>query len=504
MNRMLTKWSFTAVLGVSMLAAPQAHADMNSAFNLYQGKNYKQAAVELYEVMQRDPSLPNRQQAEFLLARSLEAQGYYIPALVFYANVFKTGKSHPSQQEAAAQLVTLAKTLHDDFVVPAIINQRYDADFETLAKLDADRINSINYMVGVLSYRVGKDDDAAQNLQAVQGDLAAKARYLQGVIRIRKNDNEGAIALFKQVIESISPEDENEDRMNARNLAILGTARAHYALGRFKESAETYAQVPRFSKQWFDAIFESSWAYFQTEDYGRALGAIESVLSPYFNKRFRAEAYVLGAMIYYSNCQFDRTRSMLEAFKGRYEPALKQLNDYLASGRKDEEYYRDVVASSANLPLEIVRQIRRNGRFLNYHRLLTELNREQEMLSRADNWRNAALKGELENILKDQKEQFEEGTGRWSKSLLSTQKDILTQFVNQATIIKFETATSEKEILEAGGDVAGKQRKRLPRPDIPNDQYQHWNYRGEYWSDEIGFYVHGVRKECSELGVAAQ
>ena len=90
------------------------------------------------------------------------------------------------------------------------------------------------------------------------------------------------------------------------------------------------------------------------------------------------------------------------------------------------------------------------------------------------------------------------------KSQLKNQASVLNQFVNNARLIKFETATSEKEVLEAGGEIAGMKRKRLPRPDIPDDQHQHWNFKGEYWVDEVGYYVHSVRKECVEAGVAAQ
>lgn len=488
-------------------AAPAAAADMTSAFAAYQSKDFSRAAVELYEVSQKDSSLPNRQQAEFLLGKSLQELGYYIPALAYYRSVIYAGTSHPSHKEAWTQLIDLARLLKDDFIVPIIVNARYDADAATLGSLDADRILAINYMIGALSYRGNKMDTAYDFLGSIKSSnpyFYFRARYMMGVIRARKQDNKGAVALFDEVISSVKEDEEDEDRLAIRNMAILGKARAYYALQQFKESTEAYRSVPRFSNEWFDALLENAWANFQQEDYGRALGEIESVLSPYFNKHFRAEAYVLGATIYYSNCQFDRTRGMLDAFKERYEPELEKVNAYLASDKKDGEIYKDLVNTADAIPTELLRHVRRNGRVLNFHRIVSEINREQGLLGRADNWRSASLRGEIEGILKDQKESFENATGKLVRDKLKLTASALNQFVNNARLIKFETATSEKEVLEAGGEIAGMKRKRLPRPDIPNDQHQHWNFRGEYWVDEVGYYVHSVRKECVEAGVAQQ
>ncbi len=494
-------------LAVLMLVAPQAQAaaDMASAFDAYKSKDYRRAAVELYDVAQNDSSLPNKQQAEFLLGRSLQELGYYVPAIAYYRSVIFAGPSHPSHKEAWVQLIDIARLLKDDFIVPTIVNTRYDKDGETLGSLDNDRIFAVNYMIGALSYRRAQYDTAYDFLGSIKSSNAyfyLRARYLMGVIRIRKADNKGAIALFEEVIKAVPDDEEDEDRVSFRNLSILGKARAHYALGEFKEATDAYRSVPRFSEQWFDALFENAWSYYQQDNYGRALGEIESVLSPYFNKRLRAEAYVLAATVYYSNCQFDRTRSMLDAFKANYEAPLEKLNAYTASNRDPKEFYRDLVNTSDAIPGEILRQVRRNGRFLNYHRILVETKREQEMLGRADNWRGSKLRDELEGILKEQYDSFEAYTGKWVKQQLVNQASDLTQRINNARLIKFETASSEKEVLEAGGDIANLKRKRLPRPDIPDDQHQHWNFKNEYWKDEIGYYVHSVRKECAELGVA--
>ena len=39
-------------------------------------------------------------------------------------------------------------------------------------------------------------------------------------------------------------------------------------------SIEFYEKVPRFSDDWYDAMFESGWAYFQDGSFGRSLGMV--------------------------------------------------------------------------------------------------------------------------------------------------------------------------------------------------------------------------------------
>jgi len=312
-------------------------------------------AAQLFETMQHSPDTVARMNAEYHLAVSLEVQGYLIPALYYYKNVFLAGPTHPHLQDSVNALVNIATKLNDDFVVPTIIASRYDQYFEYLSKLSGDRAMQVNYMIGALDYRQGKYDFALESLGAVEGLLKPKARYLMGVIRVRKNDNKGAIQQWNEVLELISEHDTQEERAALRNTATLGIARAQYALGLYVESSATYLQVPRFSKEWFDSLFENSWSYFQQEDYGRSLGQIESVLSPYFDKHFRAEAFVLAATVYYSNCQFDRTRTMLDVFKNRYEPELAKVQAYLASDRKSTDIYADLVTTSNAVPVDMLR-----------------------------------------------------------------------------------------------------------------------------------------------------
>ena len=72
----------------------------------------------------------------------------------------------------------------------------------------------------------------------------------------------------------------------------------------------------------------------------------------------------------------------------------------------------------------------------------------------------------------------------------------LRNFEAQINILDFEVADAERQWLEQGKEILKGRRARLPRPDIPNDQWQHWSFDREYWKDELGFIQHSLRSEC--------
>ena len=60
-----------------------------------------------------------------------------------------------------------------------------------------------------------------------------------------------------------------------------------------------------------------------------------------------------------------------------------------------------------------------------------------------------------------------------------------------------ETKTAEADWLEQGKEIdASKLRRRLPRPFIPDDTFQFWWFRDEYWIDELGYYEFTIKTEC--------
>lgn len=86
--------------------------------------------------------------------------------------------------------------------------------------------------------------------------------------------------------------------------------------------------------------------------------------------------------------------------------------------------------------------------------------------------------------------------GRLVKTKLNDIKVELSDITTRASIVSLETKTAEADWLEQGREIGGGARGVLPRPFIPDDTFQFWWFRDEYWIDELGFYEYTIKTEC--------
>ncbi len=486
-----------ACLGPAQLKAQS----VDNALAYYRSGNYEAAALGFYDVFINTINPDNREQAEIYLAESLNKLEIYLPAYYFYAEIFKAGPHHRYYLNAIQGLLAVRTKLRDNFLIPSLINQGYNG--QAFSRLPMENINEINYLIGSMTYRQGKYDEAAQFLAAVKSKAGLRfhqARYILALIALQKGDTQRTLELFQAISEELKDKTaEDWELHRIWQLATLGMGRTLYGSGRYQESVDWYNKIPRFDSMWYEALSESAWAYFQLEDPGHALGQLQSLLTPYFNKHLMPEPRIIQATTYYINCQWDRVRSTLSAFKNEYQPILDNLNTYLNTPQDLSGYYNDVVATGNHkFAPNVAIAVRRSQRFLDFHHLLTHLAWEDEAAKAKSMWTGSQLLRDIHSLILQHQQDLGASIGIWTRSQLEFQRNSLKNLLNQADIIEFEVIDTEKRWLEAGQNIIKGRRARLPRPDIPSDQWQHWNNSSEHWLDELGYYVHSVKSECIE------
>ncbi|MBK8013970.1 MAG: hypothetical protein IPK13_21820 [Deltaproteobacteria bacterium] len=471
---------------------------IDQAIRTYNEDKYADAAFLFYDVMLAAPDPATKGKAEYYLAHSLYKAGYLLPAYQFYGEVFTSGEGHPYFLKAVRGLLRVAAALDDDTLVPGVIDRGYSRAFGYLAEADSD---AAHYLIGMITQRRGNYAEAKSFLEAVgeRSPYYAKARYLLAIMAVKtvaeqgSDDYSEAIRYFSEVERRLGESKANEDK-KLHHLAVLGKARAYYSQGDFKGSVEFYEKVPRFSEDWYDAMFESGWAYFQTGQFGRALGMVHAIQSPYFDDRYRAESWVLKATTYFQLCHFDRVRKTLDDFFRLYEPVAEALIPWLEGEHTDAEMVEVVVDGNPAFPEQIRRQLANNRRFA---RFLGHVRRVDSELARATaEFPEGRFKAALLSFFEQEREQRVALTGKLVRQQLKREVAFLDDFLNQARIIKFETADAERKMLEAGKDITKGPRAKGPRPIVPDATYQYWAFLGEYWLDELGYYEHSIKNEC--------
>ncbi len=486
-------------VALSMLLPCFAYAStLEEGLRLFKDEEYEDAALTLYSVLQNDPNPDNRDQAIIYLGETLVRMDLLVPGLFYFQNIFEVGRANRYYLNAIEGLMTVQEKLHDQLLVPTLFDNNLDP--KGFGQLDSGRIAKVNFMIGQLKYRQGKKREAKAYLSAVGSEnrfIWAKSKYLLGLLAAKEQRDEDSIAEFQAVLDGIPANSIIEQETRIRNLAQVAIGRQLYGLERYEESAAAYANVPRFSEAWFSSMYEGAWAYYKQENYGRALGELHSVTSPYFTSFFIPEAYVIQGITYFVNCQWDRVRRAVETYKSTYSPVKVSLNEYLGTNKESaKSYYEDVVSLGGGIPAEVARDVRKSFKFREYHYMLEHMKWESRKVAAVSEWSNSRLADDLMAVIEDNLSGFETLVGNWTKGQIGARLDSLKNFESQIDLIDLEVSEAEVTWLDAGRETLKGRRARLPRPDIESDQWQHWSFRQEYWKGELGYFQHSIRSEC--------
>lgn len=472
---------------------------------------------------------PERLRAEVELAHCLLALGFFDAATRRYDFVLRAGPHHPAYAEAVEGLLEINALTGDDVLVGAILDREYG---EAFARLSADLLDRINALIGTMSLRAGRLDEARAFFDSVS-PMARDARrvdYLAGLLAARSGAPEVALELFGRAIKPLKapvPEPGEASltafasatarraRLAARErlglsadhqiserelgeLALLAQARTLYALSRFSEAVLAYERIPRFSRFWEASLLENGWARLQNEDDGGALGTLQALHAPQFAASFQPESWILKAIIYFTHCLHREARAALQAFEEIYGPQKEALRALLAEPHPPE-FWLGALQSEGTLPTPIQRDLTANRRLGQLTASLARIAEEGERIRALEAWRGTSLWSEELKASVQSQELARRVAADFVEKRLRDALARLIGFDAQKEIIELEIARVETEEMESHFDRAQKLRQQaLHRPHIDGDRQVHWPFQGEFWIDEIGHYRFTLKNGCRD------
>ena len=294
---------------------------------------------------------------------------------------------------------------------------------------------------------------------------------------------------------------------------MLALGRIFYEKGKFEESIKSYRLVNKNGPNFYDALFEQSWAFFMGGYPMHALGAIHGAESPFFSQVFNPEATMLRSMIYYWLCRYDESRNALADFMEKHAAAIEELNEFLDRQRSDYEVgyqlFENMISGVS-------------GQSLGLHHSILKTNAERDsMLFLRDQYaavveektrlNTKGIYGSRESIGRAQ-----DYLDRWMTSLrreigkrflaeLSETKKDYDRLYAQAQFLYVELLMSEKDqILGKSLHASTKITKVAQQLKVSGwaDKTQAWkdSRTGEYWWDEVGYYITPVGSKCQGTG----
>ncbi|RME19518.1 MAG: tetratricopeptide repeat protein [Deltaproteobacteria bacterium] len=522
-----TKKIVAGLLVVLWLSGGVAVAQkLGQAMERYKAGDLAEAARMFYEVKMTSPQAGERAQAEYYLAQSLYHMGMYQSALAFYNAVFVAGPAHPFYLKGAEGLVKVAEALRDDTLIPSQINKYYNS--QEFARLDPMVLSKINFYVGLLLYRQEKYAEAMAFLRAIdpKSSVYPKGLFLQAIIHVRlgakynlardeqrtQAEYDQAIKLFNQILDLSGHEKTKaelaikryENIVRLWQLSTLNLARAYYGKGDYSRAVTYYRRIPRFSQDWPDALFELGWAHFMRQEYGHALGTLHTLHSPGFAGKFVPESWILKATVYFHVCLYEEARAVLEHFDKQYAAMLPVLDGILKANLPNEKFasllLRDELPPDdpmAKVPVLVRNSILESPRVGRFRHFLRALEAEAAAIGKVDAWKGSRLRDELAGIVNVQRNLLVKTAGGFVKANLLNRYQTILGFVSHAKMVRLEITTKERELVKAGLNIKAEYRGKLaPRPRVPDETYNYWPFAGEYWQDELGYYVYTVRRAC--------
>lgn len=358
-----------------------------------------------------------------------------------------------------------------------------------------------------------KEHIEAANRMLVQiegaSSFGARAKFLQGVMHYRDKRDNDALEAFKSVVR-MTKEPKTAEERSLRQLAFFQLARAHFGAKQPSFSIYYYDKIRRFTYEWLEAIYESSWAEFRLGNYEKSLGNLLTLHSPFFFDQYFPESHVLKAVVYYENCRYPEAKEILTEFMKRYEPVHEELKNLTARQQAPDKYYEilanlrsEDVAEGGSEKSKILSQIleialsdqeleQLDGSYREVDAELKELDQVGPVFTQSK------LHSHLTEVVGAVRTDFQRDAGRAVKRKLEFERDQIKNLIQQAIRIDIETARAEQERIESTlRDVQSRPKDEEKEfTEWTDDEKLVWPFKDEYWRDELGTYQLTLAHSC--------
>ena len=497
----------TIALGLALIAGPVeakkprqpppqaalSKADMGRIFAevaaaAAQGDRAK-AADLLAEIVQDPAKAPAHGQAWALLAENFEFFELPLASVIAWGNALEMEPDSAvgrlpdilKQAEKVSEIGPVAEALAKDASIPVPDELR----------------NRVSYLASRHHVREGNLGPALGMLMMGSSDQAGfeDIELLRGVVLSLQGRPADAVAPMLTAEAAAQRSGRDERFINRANLNI---ARAFYASDNFTQAIVHYAKVDRASDYWLDAQFERAWAHFRGQDLNGALAMLFTHQSPFFEEGyFNPDADLLRAYALFLMCKFPDATKQIDSFQAKWEPIR---DEYAAVSMTPAEAFDDVGdyirGNEPQLPIAIVRQFQGEDRMAD---AMAAVLRADQEIDRANGLGNGSglLAAQVLTELRDKRAERE---GQRVLERISSAKNKLDQYLTDVEITRLDLLNLEAQMYERAaatgtleyGDHVGRIREMRKA----RKGYRVWPFQGEFWADELGWFVFDSRPDC--------
>lgn len=519
--------------------------NLNEGIKSFNGGDYLRASLLLYDIIKDKETAVNTvdEQAEYWLGKTFYRLNLFQASFEFFVRVVKAGRQHRYFKATCRWLYFLSRKIPGD---DELLKQIATFEPQDCAKVS----DQISFLRGQYHYKRSELEESLQFLAQVSrdNDFFLKATFLRGVTYSRMGQIKEAISAFAEILRYTvdsyngvkSAADVAFQRMNSRRtgspdsgqekistarlidkvaqgdykndlkyysqLAVLNMARLLYEQNKNRKAVRYYDYIPINGYFWLEALFESSWALFRMgpKYHEKALGNLHTLSSPYFRDEYTPEASILKAVILYSSCDYEKALSAINEFREVYEPLLNELDGYVKDFSDPKQLYdflRRIQAdpgSSARVS-QILNALFEDKELKRVNSHITEMERELKVIQLAQSrWANSDLANYVIQTIEFTKDIAFDKAGQMAKARLTRVVEELRDLQGKVDAIDIEISTSDRTDTELSLNGVEMQRRLEveSKKRTPDSEHIYWPFDGEYWRDELGYYLYSIKTKC--------
>ena len=392
----------------------------------------------------------------------------------------------------AGKAVDLADTVGDQAILEPVFanNLGLDVGEETRSRMA--------YLAARENHRSGNLSTAAVMLKLVKPNdpYYPEAKALEGVI-LSLQDRHGDALAPLQIARAVGGRAKREGLF--KSVVNMNLARAYYAAENFGQAAHYWGQIERSDPKWLDAQFEKAWAHFRLEDMNGTLSLLQNHVSPYFADRYYPEAAMLRLYALFLLCKFPEATAQLDAFQAQYRPQHTEL--MAAASLSPEQLFdsirRHIEGEESDLPPYVTAAFENEDRIQDSIIAVTSA---EEELGRLRNVSANVFAQVASEWVSTRRSELIASEGARILSRIQSMESELAELLSNSDMTRLDLMQMESRLYERAS-FTGKlpeAKRRVKRKVRARVQERLWDWQGEYWADEVGYYKIDTKPDCPE------
>jgi tetratricopeptide (TPR) repeat protein len=327
--------------------------------------NYDDAAVVLYDFVEKNPGHPAWDEGLYYLGEALFQKGDFVASKTYFIKLIdERGTRSRYYQQGLERLIELTLKLDDSSEVD-----------KWLAALDnvpaAQLRDSVPYVRGKYAYFRDQFDDALAYFAKVPGksEYYAQSLYFTGVCHVAKKDLGPASEAFKKLSRRKANTTEEKRILE---LTYMALGRLYYERDQPSKSVDSYLRISRRSDLFDEALYEVAWVYVKNKEFDKALRALEllALADPTSQK-------LPDVKILEGNLRIRKAQRIASEGKGNskeeYDKALNVFETTKTTFKESHDQLKELMEQQVDAQVFLAQITGRNSETFDVHAALPEV-----------------------------------------------------------------------------------------------------------------------------------